>query len=46
MKLRLSKRYPAGPLRTLEHAFFLLNERESPIANFVIKGRFTLLYRL
>ena len=46
MKLRLSKCYPAGPLRTLEHARFLLIERESPTVHFVIKGQFTLLYRV
>ena len=32
--------------RTLEHVLFLLSERESPIVNFLIKGRFTLLYRV
>jgi len=35
MKLRLSKCYPAGPIRTLENALFLLIEREYPTVNFL-----------
>jgi len=46
MKQKLSKCYPAGPLRTLEHAFFLIIAQEPPNVNFAIKGRFTLLYRV
>jgi hypothetical protein len=46
MKLRFSKCYLAGPLRTLEHALFPFIEQESPIVNCVIKGRFILLYRV
>ena len=46
MKLRLFKCYPAGPIRTVEHSLFLFIERESPIVNFFITGRSTLLYRV
>jgi hypothetical protein len=45
MKQKLSKCYHAGLICTLEHAFFLLIA-QPPIANFAIKGRFPLPYRV